>query len=80
MDERLKYTIDFAKEELAEIEQHYNEGKLTDKGVFIRLFTLGKLMIGWDDDLPKSESMEYFLRANETVTAYLDAVSEVMAS
>ncbi len=80
MDKKLKYTIDFARDELDEIEQYHAEGKLTDKGVFIRLFQLGKTMIGWDDDVPVSEAMEKFLQANNTVTELLNAARKAKAS
>lgn len=80
MDERLRFTINHAKEELAEIEKYYDEGKLTDKGVFVRLFVLGKVLIGWDDDEPKNVAMEDFLQANNTVEALLDAAREARAS
>ena len=80
MDERLRFTINHAKEELDEIERYYDEGKLTDKGVFVRLFLLGKVLVGWDDDEPKSVAMETFLHVNDTVEALLDAARDVRAS
>lgn len=80
MDKKLKYTIDYAREELDEIEKYHTEGKLTDKGVFIRLFQLGKTMVGWDDDVPLNEAMEKFLQANNTVMELLSAARKASAS
>ena len=80
MDERLRLTIQHAREEFDEIEKYSREGKLTDKGVFIRIFQLGKTMIGWDDDVPVSEAMEKFLQANNTVTELLIAARKANAS
>ena len=67
MDERLQKTIEYAEEELSDIKKLFAEGKLTDKGVFIRLFQLGKVMTGWDDEVPLNEAMEAFLQANNSV-------------
>ena len=80
MDRRLQKTIEYSEEELVDIKNLRNEGKLTDKGVFIRLFQLGKTLIGWDDDVPINEAMEKFLQANNSVTELLNAARKAKAS
>jgi hypothetical protein len=80
MDERLQKTIEYAEEELNDIKKLFSEGKLTDKGVFVRLFQLGKVMTGWDDDLPPHEAMEAFLQANNSVMELLNRARQVTAS
>ena len=80
MDERLQKTIEYAEEELSEIKKLYAEGKLTDKGVFIRLFQLGKVMTGWDDEVPLNEAMEAFLQANSTVMELLKKARKATAA
>lgn len=80
MDMRLRKTIEYSEEELVDIKNLRDEGKLTDKGVFIRLFQLGKTLIGWDDDAPINEAMEKFLQANNSVTELLNAARKANAS
>lgn len=80
MDMRLRKTIEYAEEELVDIKELRSTGKLTDKGVFIRLFQLGKTLIGWDDDVPINEAMEKFLQANTSVTELLTAARKAKAS
>ena len=80
MDERLQKTIEYAEEELNEIKQFYKEGKLTDKGVFVRLFQLGKVMTGWDDEVPLNEAMEAFLQANNSVMELLKKARKATAA
>ena len=80
MDERLQKTIEYAEEELSDIKKLYTEGKLTDKGVFIRLFQLGKVMTGWDDEVPLNEAMEAFLQANNSVMELLNRARKVTAA
>ena len=80
MDSRLRNTLNYAKEEINEIESLSAEGKLTDKGVFIRMFCLGKVMLGWNDDAPVAEAIERFMRANNTVNEALDSARKANAS
>ena len=80
MDKRLQKTLDYAKEERQEIEKLDAEGKLNDKGVFIRIFSLGKVMLGWDDDIPVADAIERFMRANNTVNEVLNSARRSQAS
>ena len=80
MDERLGKTLQYAKEEIEDIERLSAEGKLTDKGVFVRLFQLGKVMTGWDDEVPLNEAMEAFLQANNSVMELLNRARKVTAA
>ena len=80
MDERLQKTIEYAEEELNDIKKLFSEGKLTDKGVFVRLFQLGKVMTGWDDEVPLNEAMEAFLQANSTVMELLKKARKATAA
>ena len=80
MDKRLQKTLDYAKEEIQDIEKLDAEGKLNDKGVFIRIFSLGKVMLGWDDDIPVADAIERFMRANNTVNEVLNSARRSQAS
>ena len=80
MDERLQKTIAYAEEELDDIKKLFSEGKLTDKGVFVRLFQLGKVMTGWDDEVPLNEAMEAFLQANNSVMELLKKARKATAA
>ena len=80
MDERLHKTIEYAEEELSDIKKLYAEGKLTDKGVFIRLFQIGKVMTGWEDEVPLNEAMEAFLQANNSVMEMLKKARKATVS
>ena len=80
MDYRLKYTIDYAQQELAEIKELSSKGELTDKGVFVRLFVLGKLLTGWDDEGTEQEQINKLIEANRNVMELLDGVSRINAS
>ena len=80
MDERLTATIRYAKEELAEIEDLIDRGKLTEKGAFVRMFCLGKVLVGWEDEGTEMEQFQYLTRANQTVQEVLDNVARARAS
>ena len=80
MDKRLQKTLDYAKEEIQDIETLSADGKLNDKGVFIRIFSLGKVMLGWDDDIPVADAIERFMRANNTVNETLNSARRAQAS
>ena len=80
MDKRVLNTIQYAKEELDEISQLVEEGKLTEKGVFVRMFSLGKVLLGWDDEGPLSEQIAYLTKTNEWVQSLLDEASRYTSS
>lgn len=80
------YTVNYALEKAAammdEIKDDYYSGRVTDKGTVLRLFCLGKSLIGWqsDDPRPDYEIMNSLLTTNRVVMETLDRMSEEMAS
>ena len=81
MDYRLKYTIDYAQQELSEIKEEVNKGNLDDKGVFIRLFVLGKLLSGWDDNEgTEQEQINKLIETNKMVMDFIDGIPQQNAS
>lgn len=80
MDKRVLSTIQYAKEELDEVSQLIDEGKLTEKGAFVRIFCLGKVLVGWDDETPLPEQISYLTKTNEWVNSLLDEASRYTAS
>lgn len=80
MDYRLTYTIDYALQELNEIKELSAKGELTEKGVFVRMFQLGKLLTGWDDEGTEQQQANKLIEANRNVMELVDGVSKVNAS
>ena len=80
MDKRVINTIQYAKEELDEISQYIEEGKLFEKGAFVRIFSLGKVLVGWDDELPVPEQIQYLLKTNEYVERLIEESEKKRAS
>ena len=80
MDKRVLSTIQYAKEELDEISQYIEEGKLFEKGAFVRIFSLGKVLVGWDDELPVPEQIQYLLKTNEYVERLIEETEKKRAS
>ena len=80
MDYKLKYTLEYAQQELKEIQELSDTGKLTDKGAFVRMFQLGKVLTGWDDEVSEAEQVNNLIEANRMVMELVDNVSKVNAS
>ena len=80
MDRRLQETIRYVNEEMEEIERYAEEGKLTDEGVFARLFQVGKVLVGWDEDMPQLEAIERMIRADNRVTELVNEARRASAS
>ena len=80
MDRRLKHTLDYAREEIEEIAKLCDEGKLTEKGAFIRMFCLGKVLVGWDDEGTELQQMNFLIEADRMVTRLLDEAARARAS
>ena len=79
MDRNLRYTINYAQQELKEIVKLSNEGKLTDKGAFVRLFFLGKVLTGWDDEGTEFEQYGRLMTTNRRVMEILNQVTIMRA-
>ena len=81
MDSRLMHTLKYAEQELHEIRELIDQGKLTEKGAFVRMFCLGKVLVGWDnEDKTRDEQVQYLLETDEIVQGILDQVSKIRAS
>lgn len=80
MDTKLQSTLNYARSELEEISKLSEEGKLTDKGAFVRMFCLGKVLTGWTDEGTELEQINRLMEANKVVMGILDKVSQVRAS
>lgn len=74
MDENLKALIDYAREELDEAERLRAEDVISDDGVFVRLFLVGKSLVGWDSDLPVDVAIEFCKRINKDVMEMVDDI------
>ncbi len=80
MDYRLLNTLNYAQEELEEILEQIDEGKLTEKGAFVRMFCLGKVLVGWDDEGNELQQMNYLIEADRIVTRLQDEAARLRAS
>ena len=80
MDERVVSTLRYAKQELAEIDDLIQRGLLNEQGAYVRLFMLGKVLVGWDDEESELEQFEYLRRANQSVKATLNEMIRRRAS
>lgn len=72
MDDRLEKTLQYAEAELKEIRVLIDQGKLNDKTAMIRMFLLGKVLIGWEDEQSEAEQVQYLLRTNHYVQETLE--------
>ena len=72
MDEHLKYLIDYARDELDEAEHLRSMNVIDDYDVFVRLFLVGKSLVGWDSDKPVDEALELCKKINADVMDRID--------
>ena len=79
---KIEQTINYAINELNTLKTLLNEGKLTENGALIRVFFLGKSLIGWQNDSEKSdeEQVQMLLKVNKQFTSIMDEVSRKRAS
>ena len=79
---QIEQTIDYAINELNTIKKLIDDGKLTENGALIRVFFLGKSLIGWQNDSEKSdeEQVQTLLKVNKQFTSIMDEVSRKRAS
>ena len=80
MDFRLRRTLNYAMEELQEIQQLNEEGKLEDKACFVRMFCLGKVLTGWSDEGSELEQFGRLMQANRKVMELRGRVEKMRAS
>ena len=80
MDRRVIHTLNYAKDEIEEIEKLCEEGKLSEKGAFVRMFCLGKVLVGWDDEGTELQQMSFLIEADRMVTRLLDEAARARAS
>ena len=79
---QIEQTIDYAINELNTIKKLIDDGKLTENGALIRVFFLGKSLIGWQNDSEKSdeEQVQTLLKVNKQFMSIMDEVSRKRAS
>lgn len=75
MDENLKNLIRYARGEFTEAERLRSAGLISDEAVFVRLFLVGKSLVGWDSDLPEDEAFEQLWEYNRTVNEIMEGKS-----
>ena len=75
MDENLKNLIRYARGEFTEAERLRSAGLISDEAVFVRLFLVGKSLVGWDSDLPEDEAFEQLREYNRTVNEIMEGKS-----
>ena len=75
MDENLKNLIRYARGEFTEAERLRSAGLISDEAVFVRLFLVGKSLVGWDSDLPEDEAFEQLREYNRTVNDIMEGKS-----
>lgn len=67
MNDNLKHLIDYARQELNDAERLRAIGAISDNAVFVRLFLVGKSLVGWDSDKPEDEAIEFIKKVNRDV-------------
>ncbi|MBQ1439877.1 MAG: hypothetical protein IIZ10_09315 [Solobacterium sp.] len=72
MDENLKNLIRYARSEFTEAERLRSAGLISDEAVFVRLFLVGKSLVGWDSDLPDDEAFDRLREYNRTVNEIME--------
>ena len=72
MDENLKRLIGYARHEFSEAERLREAGLISDEAVFVRLFLVGKSLVGWDSDLPEDEAFDRLRDYNRTVNEIME--------
>lgn len=79
---QIEKTIDYAINELNNIKKLVTDGKLTESGALIKVFFLGKSLIGWQNDSDKSdeEQVQILLEVNKRFMAVMDEVSRKRSS
>ena len=77
MDEHLKYLIDYARDELDEAEHLRSMNVIDDYDVFVRLFLVGKSLVGWDSDKPVDEALAFCRKINSDVMKAVDSSNSV---
>lgn len=77
MDKHLKYLIDYARDELDEAEHLRSMNVIDDYDVFVRLFLVGKSLVGWDSDKPVDEALAFCRKINADVMKAVDSSNSV---
>ena len=72
MDENLRNLIRYARSEFTEAERLRAAGRISDEAVFVRLFLVGKSLVGWDSDLPEDEAFDKLRDYNRMVNKIME--------
>ena len=82
MDSNIIEALTYAEDMARNIQEDYEHGKATEKEAVIRMFHLGKCLLGWDQDDERSdvEIIQSLLAMNRIVTEAIDESSKKMAS
>ena len=67
MDHRIRYTLQYARQVVEELEEQAEKGELKDRECFVKMFCLGKVLVGWDDEKTKLEQIGFLMDMNEKV-------------
>ena len=67
MDKRILDTLAYAMQETEELAELTENDQISENELFIRLFSLGKVLVGWDDEKNKFEQIGFLMGINEKV-------------
>ena len=67
MNDNLKHLIDYARQTLNDAERLRTIGAISDNAGVVRLFLVGKSLVGWDSDKPEDEAIEFIKKVNRDV-------------
>lgn len=67
MDKRVLDTLAYTMQETEELAELTENNQISENELFIRLFSLGKVLVGWDDEKNKFEQIGFLMGINEKV-------------
>ncbi len=67
MDKRVLDTLAYTMQETEELAELTENDQISENELFIRLFSLGKVLVGWDDEKNKFEQIGFLMGINEKV-------------
>ena len=67
MDKRVLDTLAYTMQETEELAELTENDQISENELFIRLVSLGKVLVGWDDEKNKFEQIGFLMGINEKV-------------
>ena len=67
MDKRVLDTLAYTMQETEELAELTENDQISENELFIQLFSLGKVLVGWDDEKNKFEQIGFLMGINEKV-------------